>query len=144
MPRKTPQQVAQKWSRNTSAAVNDYRDGINRVDTAPGMLAAAAEDRYRAGIERSLQSGKWRDRVSSVSLSEWKQKTSEVGAARIASGVQQAEGKMQSFMSELLPFQESLVNQINSSMPKGDLEQNIARSQAFQRGMAKFKRGSSR
>lgn len=138
MARVTPQQGADRWNRRTKAATSDYADGIRSVTTAPGAAAAAQADRMVQGVQRAVDSGKWQDRVSSVTLPEWQQAAIEKGVGRIAAGVDGATNKYQSYLNEALPFMDNLRSQIDSRNPRGDLEQNIQRSADFQRGMAEF------
>jgi hypothetical protein len=60
----------------------------------------------------------------------------------VATGAQQKSGKMQSFMSEYLPFLKSGVDQV-AQMPKNTLEDGINRAVAMIRHNAGFQRGSS-
>lgn len=138
-PRVTPAEFAEKWARRTSGATADYTKGIDRVSVAPGQLAAAKEDKLVAGFQAAIQSGKWRERVAGVSLTEWKTKAKEKGAGRIASGVAGASADMQKFGQELLAFEDSVQAEINA-MPDLNLEDRIARSVAWQRRMATFRR----
>lgn len=139
MPRVNAQEFAEKWQRRTSGATADYTRGINRVSIAPGAQAAAKQDKLVANFNESVQSGKWAQRVSSVSLQEWKSKATEKGAGRISSGVQAAQTDMQRFGTELLAFEETVQAEINA-MPDLTLEDRIQRSTAWQRRMATFRR----
>lgn len=138
MARLNAEEFAAKWAQRTSAAVEDYRRGVQRVQTAPGALAARNQAGYVAGVQRSAQ--KWARRVGSVSLGEWQQAASEKGAQRLASGVQAATPKMAQFAAEVLPHIER-GQQLIAQMPKGDVEQGIARATVFMRHMAQFNRG---
>jgi len=141
MARLNPQEAAEKWARNTTAAVEDYRRGVARVQVAPGAKAAQNEAGYVAGVQRS--SRKWAQRVGGVSLGEWQEAASNKGAQRLGSGVAAAQDKMAGFMSEVLPHIEAGQRAI-AGMPKGDVEQGIARAAAFMRHMSNFRRGGGR
>lgn len=134
----TPQQAAAKWSTNMGAAVTRYADGVKAVTTSPNALAAAAVDRYMAGVQASQQ--KYVQRNQGVSLQYWQQQSVTKGSQRLASGATAAEGKMGQVFTQLFPY----IEQVRGSLPaRGDLEQNIARSAAFQRGMARFQLSGS-
>lgn len=129
----TPQSAATKWSAGLGAAVTRYTDGVKAVQTSPNQLAAAAVDRYIAGVQASQQ--KYVQRNQSITLQYWQQQAVNKGGQRLASGAQAAEGKMTAVFTQLFPF----IEQVRGSLPpRGDLEQNIARSAAFQRGMSRF------
>lgn len=116
----TPQQVAEKWRANTSNATQAFKDGVNGVTTSPTAQAAQAQDRYLAGIQQAVSSGKWAARLNAVTVDQWKNAMLTKGAARIAGGVQAAVPKMTDFMSRWLPYEAALSDRIRT-MPKGSL-----------------------
>jgi len=135
MAKLTAQQWMDKWSRRMSAAGPDIQSGVARVQTAPGVSAAAASSRMLAGVTAAINNGTWQARVSAVPLSAWQSAMTTKGLNRINDGVQQASktkvGAIQTFLSAV----DAAVSDTNT-LPKGSLEQNIARSAAFQRSMA--------
>ncbi len=139
MAKVTPQEFASKWARRTSAATGDYTRGIDRVTEAPGIKAAAKADKLIAELTRVINDGTWQERVSSVTLQQWKTAAKDKGAGRIAAGVQAAEGDMQRFAGELLQAVDSAKAEVDA-MPDLTLEDRIQRSVAFQRRMSEFKR----
>lgn len=129
----TPDQIAQKWATNLAGATETIKAGIQAVSVAPGQAAARQAQAYIQGVQAAQQ--KWQRNVSAVSLAEWQQATIDKGVNRIATGAQAAQPKMQSFLVKLLPYQQNL----KGSLPaRGGLEANIARMDAWVRGMAKF------
>lgn len=140
MPKLTPQEAQIKHARNLKASVSDIRDGINRVSTAPGQLAAAKADKMLMNLTEAVTSGKWARRVSAVPLAEWKQKAIEKGIPNIGRGIDLAAPKMVAFYSQLFPYQESLQARINS-MPDLTLQDNIQKMIAWTEGMADFQYG---
>lgn len=137
MARLTPQEAAAKLVQRASAATGDYQAGVMRVSRAPGEAAAASANRMLAGVQQAVQSGRWANRVRSVSLGEWQRQTSEKGAARYAQGVQAAQGKIEQRMAQLLPMVDSAAAKARS-MPADTKEQRIQRSVAFQQAMTKL------
>lgn len=131
----TPAAAAAKWSQNLGAATTRYTDGVKAVQTSPGQLAAQASDRYLAGVQANLP--KFQTNSAALTLQDWQNAAINKGAPRLASGAQAAQGKIQNVFQNLFPY----IEQVRGSLPaRGDLEQNIARSAAFQRGMARFVR----
>ncbi|HEV2257522.1 MAG TPA: hypothetical protein VGS06_30690 [Streptosporangiaceae bacterium] len=131
----SPNDAAAKWAQNLGAAQTRYTAGVQAVTTAPGQLAAQASDRYISGVQQSLP--KFVANSQAVTLQAWQQATVNKGAGRLASGATAAQPKMQSVFTQLFPY----IAQVQGSLPpRGDLEQNIARSAAFQRGMSRFTR----
>ena len=130
-----PTAAAAKWAQNLGAASQAYTAGVQAVQTAPGAQAAAASDRYIAGVQANVQ--KFKANVGAVSLGEWQAAAVNKGAQRLASGATAAQDKVGNVFSQLFPF----ISQVRGSLgPRGDLEQNIARSANFQRAMAKFQK----
>lgn len=101
---KDPAAVANKWKNNLSNAGQAIRDGVNAVNVAPGQQAAAAQSTMRARLLAAIDSGKWAQNVAAVSLQTWKNQMLNVGLARIADGANKGAPKMQSFMTQWLPF----------------------------------------
>ena len=139
MARGTPDQIAAKWATRLSGATNEITQGVNNVQVAPGQLAAQAADVWLQNVQASKD--KWKAHVGAVPLEEWRRKMIDVGIPRVASGAQANVGKVQSFMSEFLPFLDRVAAQVRS-MPRGTLEQNIARATQQMRLTSQFKRGA--
>lgn len=131
----TADEIAADWARNLGASTDKIKRGIANVKVAPGQAAAAAKDVWAQRTQDSKD--KFARNVSRVTLQEWQQAATDKGINRIASGATAAQSKMAGFLTQLLPFQERLVATLPS---RGTLEQNIARSAAFIRGMSNFKR----
>jgi len=139
----SPQAVAEKHARRTTAAVQDMIEGVKNVTVAPTMQAAQKQDKLVARWNEAIQSGKWKRGLEAVSLESWKSSMIDKGAQRVAAGINGAKDKMIAFYSELLPFQADLSAKI-SQMPDLTLEDSIARANAQIRGMANFRKGGRR
>lgn len=136
---RTPQQIADKWARNAAAAGQSYEEGINAVQEAPTHKAAAAVDRYVAGVNRAAADGKFQAGLMRVTLAAWKNAAISKGKNRLQSGVTAAKDKMQSFLAEFLPY----VEQVKQSLPpRGDFAQNMARMNANAEALHNFRRRS--
>lgn len=138
--RKTAQQVAQKWSQNLAASGTTMLNGINGVTTSPGQLAAAQSQAYLAGVQQSV--GKWQQKLQQMPLSQWQNAMKVKGIPRVQQAASTDQGNVQSAMNTLLPFIYDTRDQINSSMPRGSLQQNISRMTAFVNAMAQYNSGS--
>ena len=138
MARKSPQDTADKWAKNLKGSTEEIRKGVDRVTEAPGIAAAAKVEKMKQRLVASIDDGTWEERVSSVSLEEWKRKTKEKGINRISAGVDAANGKVVDFHNQLADHQETIDRELDS-MPDITLEDGIARSAAQIRSMSKFK-----
>lgn len=137
MAQKTAAQVAAKWASRAQGATQALQDGINNVQTAPGALAAAKQDKMLANLTKSILDGKWAANVSAVTLQQWKDAMLTKGVQRYGAGVAAAQPKMQAFMSKLLPFQANIQAQL-ASMPDLTLQDNINRAVFMMTEMSKF------
>jgi len=142
MAMKNPQEVARKWSRNLSGAGESIKAGVQAVTRSPTDAAAARQDAYVAGVERAAASGKWRRGLQRVTLQDWQGAMLGKGIQRIATGAQAAIPKMESFMGEWLPYMAGLQTKLQS-MPRGDLNTNIARMVAAVEYNAQFQRSGA-
>ncbi len=139
MAKLTPQQFAEKWQRRLQSAAPDITNGINRVTDAPTELAAAKKAKMLQNVTDAINNGKWEAGLHRVTLADWKSAAINKGVPRIAQGAAGAAPKVTNFASQLLPYQDNLVNQVKS-MPDLTLEDSIARMTTMVRGMAAFKR----
>lgn len=139
MAKLTPQEAAEKQARRLKASVPDIQRGIERVTESPTAKAAEKQDKMLNNLTASVQSGKWRRGLLRVSTEDWKKAALEKGVNRIANGIDGAREKVESFFSELLPYQDKIRAEI-SRMPDLTLEDNINRMVHNARAMADFKR----
>lgn len=138
MARLTPEQQAEKWANRLSGATADIAAGIDRVTEAPGRKAAAQKAAYLAGIQ--AKADKWERNVARIDLGTW-QAAAKNGVQRVAQGAQSKKGKMQDFLREFQPFQDNVTARVRQ-MPRGTLEQNLARMVMQARETANFKRSN--
>jgi len=135
--RLTPEQLAAKWGNRLKGASEDIRQGVERVQEAPGRKAAAKVDKWVARLTDPATRRKWQNRVGAVSVDDWKNAIISKGIPRIAQGVDAAQPKMVRFAEQLIPYQNNLLTEIER-MPDITLEDSINRMTAWIRGMAKF------
>jgi hypothetical protein len=129
----SPDQIAAKWAQNLSANTDRIKEGVQSITVAPGMAAAAAKETWATNTLASKD--KWASRTGAVTKEEWQNAMIEKGLNRIAGGAQAAVPRFNAFMGRLLPH----IDSVKRGLPaRGTLEQNIARSAAFIRGMSKF------
>ena len=131
----TPDQVAQEWAQRLAGATSKIQAGVQAVSTAPGQLAARNKAGYVQGVTAAQD--KWAARTASVPLATWQQDMITKGLPRISGGATAAQPKMAAFMGQLLPFIQAGQGRLPQ---RGGLDQNIARSAAWIRYMATFRR----
>lgn len=134
------QQAADKWSQRLSASTQQIQDGVNRVTQPPGQKAAAAANLWLQRVQQSRD--KFANNVARVSLQDWQAAMINKGIPRISQGATAGAPKMAAFMNEFLPHLAQGVATVDR-MPKGTIEQSIARAEAMIRHNASFRRGRS-
>lgn len=137
--RGTPAENAAKWKNRLSAATPEIQAGIQRVTQAPGQAAAKQKGAWVQNTQAAAD--KWERNVSRVTLSDW-QAAATAGVNRVASGAAAKVGKMESFLADFQPHLER-VQQRLSAMPRGGLEQNLARMLENARQNSTFRRSGS-
>lgn len=138
--RGTAQSITDKWKQRTAGATQQVIDGVARVQTAPGVKAAAQKQVWLANIQ--AKADKWEQNTKSVTLQSWQAATTQ-GAQRIAAGVNAKAHKMEAFLTEFIPHLEAVQRRVEA-MPRGSLEQNLTRMVENARGLAQFKRTGNR
>lgn len=129
---KNPQQIAANWAAKMQGASANATAGAQAVSTSPGQAAAAQRNAYQQGVQQNVD--KWANNVAAVSTDQWRQAYIQKGVPRMASGAQAAQPKMANFMSQLIPYQQSI--QLPARGPKGT---NVGRMTAWHDAMLKFR-----
>ena len=143
MPKRTPEQIADRYVRNANNAIGDWAQGIDNVDVAPGIKAAAKKDKWLAGINRAATEGTWETNVASVSLEDWKGITKRKGESRYGQGVAEAHGKQREFHEQLQNFRVGLDSKL-ASMPDTTPQDRENKMLTNMREMRKFRRRRNR
>lgn len=138
MAKVTAAQWLSKWGTNLNAASQYITNGVNNVQTAPGQAAAAAQDRMLANLTAAVTSGRWAKAVSGVSLADWKNAMTTKAIPRIPQGVTAAQKSATATITNLLNAVDQAAATANA-IPKGGLQQSIARATAFMTAMSQAK-----
>jgi len=133
----TSEEFAARWGAGLKGSVERIRSGVERVTVAPGKQAAAKADKWHASISSAQTKAKWARRIGEVPLEEWQRAMIQKGVNRIATGVDEAQPKMQVYGEKLIAHQNALLVQLDD-MADLTLEDSIARATAWIRGMAKL------
>lgn len=131
------QQVATKWVQRTSAAQQDYLDGVAQTDVDPTQRAIAAQGRLRSEFLAAVDSGKWASRLQSVGKAGWQAAVRDKGGAAYLNGVQAAEGKVATAFGPLLSFEQGLQATVQAMPNVTDADRNN-RMLAWANGMRQY------
>jgi hypothetical protein len=126
-----PDQLAASWASNLGAAQSRMQAGAQAVTTPPGQAAAAQQAVWLQNVTASANL--WAQKVASVSTAQWQQAYIQKGLPRVSTGAQAAQQKFSATLAKIISAEKSIVPGLP---PRGNLDQNIARSGAFQRAMA--------
>lgn len=135
----TAQEAARRWAANLKNAKKSIEAGVMAVSVSPTELAAQKVDKYAAGVQAAVDSGRYQQGLRNVTLAQWQQAFLTKGIQRLDSGVSAAEPKMQSFLTEFLPFASS-VSQAVRAMPDTTESERDQRMLEAVRMMRGFKR----
>lgn len=132
--------IARKWANNLSQSADAMTQGIRAVTQNPAQAAKAKKNTMKARLMKSLEDGgKYDQAMDQVTLQDWQDAAIKKGVARATQGAVEAEGKMQQFMSQLLPFTAQVSAKI-SQMPNATEAERDARMLAAVREMRAFRR----
>ncbi len=135
MSRVNAQQWLDKWGRRLNAAGQDIQNGVQRVQTAPGVAAAQSAQLMLQRLTESVNSGVWARQVSKVSLADWQNAMINKAIPRISQGVTTAQKNKTGNITALLSAVDGAAAAANA-LPKGGLEQSINRATTFMREMS--------
>lgn len=135
MARVNAQQWLDKWSRRLNAAGPDIQAGVQRVTVAPGVAAAQSAQLMLQRLTESVNSGVWARQVSKVTLADWQKSMTDKAIPRISQGTEAAKRNKQGNITALLAAVDGAAAEANA-LPKGGLEQSIARATTFMRAMS--------
>lgn len=133
-----PNAAAKKQISRAQNATQDYKDGVMRVTQSPTALAANKLDKYQAGINAALASGKTKANMQAVSLADWQHAATNKGGQRYSQGVQAAADKIAQFHAQFAPFMAGVQQQIKA-LPDTTPEDRINKCVANIRAISKFK-----
>lgn len=100
----SPQAAAQRWANNLGASGDKIKQAVMAVTVSPTSKAAAAVDRQVAGVQAAAASGKTQAALNRVTLQDWQSAMVNKGINRLTSGAQQAQPKVQAFLTQFLPY----------------------------------------
>lgn len=139
--RATSASATTKWLQGMQGASDRMKSGAMAVQTAPGVKAAQAADKWLAKV--TAAKAKYAANVGAVSLQSWQNSYVNIGIPRVAQGAQQKQDKVTSFMDQFLPYLQNGLATIDK-MPSTTLEDGIARATAMIRYNAKFVRNATK
>lgn len=115
---------ASKWGQRLAASGEQVRAGIRRVNRSPGEAAAASADLWHRRVSQAQE--KFRRKVGAVTLQDWQSAMEATGVSRMVEGATAKQPKYQAFAEKFYPVAQQVSDRVKA-MPKGDIEQSLAR-----------------
>lgn len=131
--------ILEKWKRNAGQATEAFKDGVGAVKQAPTQKAAAAVDKYRAGVLRAVDDGSYVDNLNKVTLADWQQATADKGSRNYANGISSISPRAAKNMADQQQYAEQVSAEI-ANMPNLTESDAEARMLANVRRMREFKK----
>jgi len=132
-----PAAAGANWATAMQGAGPKIQAGVQRVQTAPGQLAAAKSAKYLTGVQDNVD--KWRTNVAAVSLESWRADMLNKGVSRVGTGAQQAQPKYTAAVGPVFQFMAGVLNQVDAiddSTPGGRDQRMLA----FSQGMRQYRK----
>lgn len=129
-----------KWKSRASNAAAALTAGVNAVTVSPTAKAAAAVNKYAAGVNAAVQSGAYVNGLNNVSLQEWKDSMTGKGVSNYSNGVNNISAKAAKNMADQQQYAAQVAATV-ASMPSetdNDMEQ---RALAAMRMMKQYRKG---
>jgi len=124
---KSVQASSDKWQRRASQATQDYQEGVNNPRAPWAASTAAAADRYKDGVQKSITRNSFQKGVAKAGDATWIKGATQKGPNRFAEGVSVSADKYQQGFA---PYQQVLASaQLPPKFAKGD-PRNYERSKA--------------
>jgi len=136
----TADEIVRMWAERGAASAAAVKAGVQAVNEAPGEKAAAQADLWVQNVAKAKE--KFIQNSRAVSLQEWKTAMLNKGITNMQNGYndRQNQAKFLAFMREFLPHVRAGAEMVRR-MPKGNLQQAIARAEAMIRHNATFRKG---
>jgi hypothetical protein len=135
---KTAQQITANWANGLKQNISKIQAGVNAVTESPMEKAASQQDKMLRGITAAVSSGRWAAGLRSVSLADWKTKTTTKIASSLSTGVDNAVQKHQRFAGYLVETLNAILPEL-ANMPNNTIEDGINKVATLVRHMANNK-----
>ncbi|MBA7579286.1 hypothetical protein ES708_21156 [subsurface metagenome] len=121
-------EIAAKWAEVTPGRTAHFEAGVRSPRRDWKNETLAAEDRYKAGVTKAAQEGRFGKGVTRAGTDKWQRKTIEIGVGRFGPGVAAAGPE---FLAAWEPYRAVIAGvSPPQRYPTGD-DRNLARVAAY-------------
>ena len=124
---KSAQTAEQNWTGAAGRAGSAWTAGINSTTKDQAALAAAAQPRWLAGVQDAAANNRFANGVTRRGTAYWKSQ-SQAKTANYTTGYTAGASNFASAIQKILNAEASIVNSLPA---RGDIMQNLQRSQQF-------------
>jgi hypothetical protein len=132
-----PARMTAKYLARTSAATQDYVDGMNNPRRDPKAAAIAAKGKYKQRMQEAINNDSWAKGVAAYDLGEAVRIATSDGGSAYAAGIQKRSDKIARAHQRLAPRLGG-ISQAIQSMPQDSPEQREQRMLANLRAMRRL------
>ena len=117
-PVKSLARTADKWTRGTSGAAAEYREGVENPSKDWETETLAAEARYEVALAASIADKRFGKGVDQAGTAKWQRNAATLGPDRFASGVRHAQDN---YAKGFAPYRDVIERTVLPPRgPKGD------------------------
>lgn len=128
--------IQEKWTRVTPGRSQDYEEGIRDPKADWTTQTAAAEDRYKDGVQKAAARGAFGKGVKKAGTAAWQQRSLAVGPGRFSEGVAASGDK---YTEGFAPYHQTIQSTtLPPRFPAGD-PRNYDRSKTLGQALRKKK-----
>lgn len=118
--------ISKKWQSNMKGSQSYILEGVGRVTESPTAKAIEQIDKMQTKLNEAFDDGRVSAGLGKVSLSDWKKAMTEKVKARLASGVDFAQPKVEAFDKWLVDTLNGILPDIKA-MPDMTLSDSVER-----------------
>ena len=124
---KNAQQGSQNWANASGRATTAWADGIQSTQKDQAALAVAQQALLVSNFNQAVQSGRWAAGVQKRGTAYWRSQ-SLAKQANYSTGYTAGAANQASAMQKIIAAEQGIVG---SLPPRGDINQNLQRANAF-------------
>lgn len=136
--------AAAKWKAGVQGSSEKFKAGVARPKRDPIQAALAHEDKMLANFQESVTSGRWRDNLSAVSMSQWQQAMIARGLPAMLNNLAEKAKAQEEFGRRWGPYLDQIKDEL-ANMPTNTVADKMAKIQRnMEHAMAakgRFRRG---
>lgn len=137
MPRKTPEQIADKYQRGVAGAGQDYLNGVQAPSRPWAAATVASAQRWQTGIQQAISDNKFQRGVQAAGDAKWQTRAADIGAQRYTQAATTAAAAYAQIAARIMAAG-SAASQAAGAMPNATQDQRIQRAVAAMKATSQY------